>query len=300
MKHVKTFVAFATFTTGCMTAPETSSQSSASTITAEVANELPVIDEEVEPLLARHCGDAEDEADLKSEIAYEKSEAELAKAHMHRHAIRKAELEADLKLNQASIAKLPTNKKLAYQIAANSIAGMLELSAVKGLVKGRTVTKASTANTCTTATAGEVRLAVASSTGTVWRPPSGGQVGTAAVKLGAGMWLQSGNDTNSERIPIYGAVIAISRAGAEMIAIDDIRQAMVDWNVVLEKAIELEEVARMKWATEVDAREAAVTKLKQQLEELKKRPADDEDGEVAIDELVGIELEETPTEEPFL
>jgi hypothetical protein len=249
----------------------------------------------VEVLLVRHCGDAEDEAELKSEIAYERSESELARAHGLRHAGRKKELEADLALNAASIAKLPTNRKLAYKLAANSIAGLLELSAIKGLAKGKVVKTTSAANTCLTATAGEVKLAVASSTGTVWRPPTAGQFGTAAVKLGGGMWIQSSNDTNAEKIPIYGAVVAISQAGADMIAIDDIRQAMADWNVVLEKAIALEETERAKWEKEVNVHEAKIAELRKQLEELKRRPADNEDGENLIEEYEAIELDETPT-----
>lgn len=258
-----------------------------------------VIDEPGEELLARHCGDSDDEAELKSQIAVERSEAELARAHMLRHSVRKKELEADLALNNASIAKLPTNRKLAYKLTANSIAGLLALSSVKGLAKGNVVKGTSAANTCATVTAGEVRLAIASSTGTVWRAPTAGQFGTAAVKLGAGVWIQSGNDTSSERIPIYGAVVAISQASADLIAIDDVRQAMADWGVVLQKAIALEEAERVKWDVKVNEHEAKVADLKKQLAELKKRPGEEQAGETTFDEFQSVEIDETPTG-PFM
>ena len=250
-------------------------------------------------LVARFCGDAEDEADLKSELALERSEAEVARAHSLRHAGRIAELEADAALNKASIGRLPTKKKLTYQIAANSIAGMLELSAIKNLARGRAVKATSTANTCLTGTAGEVKLAVASSAGTVWRPPSMATVGNSAMKLGAGMWIQSVNDDGVQRIPVIGVVAAIGEAGAQLVTIDDVRQSMVDFGTVLDKAIEMEKTEKAKWDKEVDAHDAKVEELKQKLQKLKERPGDDEAGEADHDEFELVETEITDIG-PFL
>lgn len=244
-------------------------------------------------LVARFCGDAEDEADLKSEIALAKSEAEIARAHSLRHAGRIAELEADALLNKASIARLPTKKKLTYQIAANSIAGMLELSAIKNLARGRAVKATSTANSCVTATAGEVKLAVASGTGTAWRPPSMSTVGSSAMKLGAGMWIQSVNDDGVQRIPVIGVVAAISEAGAQLVTVDDVRQSMVDFGTVLDKAIEMEKTEKAKWDKDVEALDAKVEELKQKLRQLKERPGDDEAGEADHDEFELVETETT-------
>jgi hypothetical protein len=250
-------------------------------------------------LVARFCGDAEDEADLKSELALEKSEAEIARAHSLRHAGRIAELEADAALNQASINRLPTKRKLSYQIAANSIAGMLELSAIKNLARGRAVKATSTGDTCVTATAGEARLAVASGTGTVWRPPSMSTVGTSAMKLGAGMWLQNINDDGIERIPVIGVVAAIGEAGLQLVKIDDVRQSMVDFGTVLAKAIEMEKTEKAKWDKEVETHDAKVDELKQQLQKLKQRPGDDQAGETDHDEFELVDTETTDIG-PFL
>lgn len=250
-------------------------------------------------LVARHCGDADDEVELKSEIALERSELEIARAHSLRHAGRIAELEADAQVNQASIARVPTKKKLTYQIAANSIAGMLELSAVKNLARGRVVKNTATPNTCMTATAGEVRLAVASGTGTVWRPPNLATINTSAMKLGAGMWLQTVNDDGVQKIPIVGVVVAITEAGAQMFKVDDIRQAMIDFGAVLDKAIAMEKAQKAKWDAEVATHEAKLAELQKKLDALKQRPGEEEAGEADHDEFEAVETETTDIE-PFL
>lgn len=184
------------------------------------------------------CAD-DKEAELRSEIAEAKAEEALALAEANRHTVRADELKTDLTAAKAALEKIPTDRKLYFKIAANSISLGLELHGARQFAKGKQVEKKLGFEVCEI----DVRTAtmrMKEATKTVWEKPTLKEAGMAAVKVGTGTTIQvltADGDDWTAKIPVVGAIVTIAKSGGELFGVGELRTAAQGYVDVLTKAV---------------------------------------------------------------
>jgi hypothetical protein len=203
------------------------------------------------------CAD-DKEAELRSEVAEALAEEALALADANRHTIRADELKADLTAAKAALDKIPTDRKLYFKIAANSISLGLELHGARQFAKGKQVEKKLGFDVCEVDVK-NATMRVKEATKTVWEKPTLKEAGMAAVKVGTGTTIQvltADGDDWTAKIPLVGAVVTIAKSGGELFGVGELRTAAQGFVDILTKAVADEE----KKATAAQA-EAAAAKM---------------------------------------
>src|SRR6185295_1837954 len=134
------------------------------------------------------CAD-DQEAELRSRVAEAKAEEALARAEINRRQTRIDELKGDLTGAKAALEKIPTDRKLYFKMAANTISLGLELHGARKFAKGKQVEKKLGFQVC------EVDIKTATlkwkaATKTVWERPTLKEAGVAVVKVAGGTTIQ--------------------------------------------------------------------------------------------------------------
>lgn len=203
------------------------------------------------------CAD-DKEAELRSEVAEALAEEALALADANRHTIRADELKADLTAAKAALDKIPTDRKLYFKIAANSISLGLELHGARQFARGKQVEKKLGFEVCEVDVK-SATMRVKEATKTVWEKPTLKEAGMAAVKVGTGTTIQvltADGDDWTAKIPLVGAIVTIAKSGGELFGVGELRTAAQGFVDILTKAVADEE----KKAAAAQAEAAAAKK----------------------------------------